>query len=209
MIEIEVELTYENFTNQEIFNHFQQITDASEPIPYPNSFETAGHIAHFNLTPEQDKFRYIIGEITLLKCPNIKTVVNKTEKLHNVYRTPTLEHMGGVKDYLVKMKEVGVSFEFDFEKVYWCSRLQQERDRLLKYIQPGQCLADIFCGVGPLAVRAAKKGAFVIANDLNPYCHEYLVKNAKANGLSDKIICWNMCAREATRKIYKERLSFP
>ena len=32
----------------------------------------------------------VIGEITLMRCPNIKTVVNKTEKLHNVYRTPTL-----------------------------------------------------------------------------------------------------------------------
>ena len=30
----------------------------------------------------------------------------------------------------------------------------------------GELLADIFCGVGPLAVRAAKKGLFVIANDL-------------------------------------------
>ena len=33
--------------------------------------------------------------------------------------------------------------------MYWCSRLQQERDRLLKMIKPGQFLADIFCGVGP------------------------------------------------------------
>jgi tRNA (guanine37-N1)-methyltransferase len=32
----------------------------------------------------------------------------------------------------------------------------------------GQTLADIFCGAGPLAVRAAKKGLYVIANDLNP-----------------------------------------
>lgn len=45
----------------------------------------------------------------------------------------------------------------------------------------GELLADIFCGVGPLAVRAAKKGLFVIANDLNPYCHEYLVSNSKLN----------------------------
>lgn len=117
-----------------------------------------------------------------MRCPNIQTVVNKTEKLHNVYRTPTLEHMAGQKGkYLVKMKEVGTSFELDFQKVYWCSRLQQERDRLLKIIHPQQCLADIFCGVGPLAVRAARQQAYVIANDLNPHCYEYLLKNAKSN----------------------------
>lgn len=48
-------------------------------------------------------------------------------------------------------------------------------------MKPGQCLADIFCGCGPLAVRAARKGLFVIANDLNPYGYEYLVHNAKLN----------------------------
>jgi tRNA G37 N-methylase Trm5 len=36
-------------------------------------------------------------------------------------------------------------------------------------MKKGECLADIFCGTGPLAVRAARKGLFVIANDLNPY----------------------------------------
>lgn len=48
-------------------------------------------------------------------------------------------------------------------------------------IKPGQLLADIFCGVGPLAVRAAKKGVYVIANDLNPECYKYLLINAKEN----------------------------
>jgi tRNA G37 N-methylase Trm5 len=38
-------------------------------------------------------------------------------------------------------------------------------------MRAGEVLVDLFCGVGPLAVRAAKKGLFVIANDLNPYCH--------------------------------------
>jgi tRNA (guanine37-N1)-methyltransferase len=62
--------------------------------------------------------------------------------------------------------------------------------------------------VGPLAVRAAKKGVNVIANDLNPSCYEYLVRNAKLNGVEKRIMCWNLCAREAVRKIIRERLSF-
>jgi tRNA (guanine37-N1)-methyltransferase len=47
-------------------------------VVFPNSFETAGHIAHYNLTGEQEKYKEIIGEITLAKCGRIKTVVNKT-----------------------------------------------------------------------------------------------------------------------------------
>lgn len=154
------------------------------------------------MTEQQEKWKLVIGEITLLKCPNIKTVVNKTEKLHNIYRTPTLEHMSGLLDYEASLKERGVEFRINFEKVYWCSRLQQERDRVLELMRPGEVLADIFCGVGPLAVRAAKKHLYVIANDLNPFCHEYLVKNSSINKVDSRILCWNMCAREAMRKIY-------
>lgn len=62
-------------------------------------------------------------------------------------------------------------------------------------MKKGQLLADIFCGCGPLAVRAAKMGLYVIANDLNPYGYEYLVHNSKLNKIEDKMICWNMCAR--------------
>jgi tRNA (guanine37-N1)-methyltransferase len=71
-------------------------------------------------------------------------------------------------------------------------------------IKPSECLVDLFCGVGPLAVRAAKKGVFVIANDLNPSCYEYLVNNGKINGVEKKMKCWNLCAREAVRKIWQE-----
>jgi len=39
----------------------------------------------------------------------------------------------------------------------------------------------MFCGVGPLAIRAAKLGMKVIANDLNPDCYEFLLKNIKLN----------------------------
>lgn len=76
---------------------------------------------------------------------------------------------------------------------------------MLAQMKPGQCLADIFCGCGPLAVRAARKGLFVIANDLNPYGYEYLVHNAQLNKVSQKMLCYNMCARAVMRKLYAEK----
>ena len=86
--------------------------------------------------------------------------------------------------------------------------MQQERDRVLTLMNKGELLADIFCGVGPLAVRAARKGLNVIANDLNPYCHEFLVANSKLNKVENRIKCWNMCAREAMKKIYREKYTY-
>lgn len=164
-------------------------------MPSPNSFESIGHIAHYNLTEEQSKHGKLIGDILLLKNDLIKTVVNKTEKLHNVYRTPVLELLAGPPNYEVEVREQGTRFLLDFEKVYWCSRLSTERDRLLATFKKNETLMDLFCGVGPLAVRAARKGMHVIANDLNPDCFLYLEKNAKLNKVDSRMLCFNGCAR--------------
>lgn len=53
MVQCDVVLGYNNLSNQEIFEMFQLPKHGEQPIPFPNSFETAGHIAHYNLTPDQ------------------------------------------------------------------------------------------------------------------------------------------------------------
>ena len=42
-------------------------------------------------------------------------------------------------------------------------------------------MADVFAGVGPFAVPAAKKGCAVWANDLNPESMRYLNANVESN----------------------------
>lgn len=72
-------------------------------------------------------------------------------------------------------------FTFDFSRVYWNSRLHTEHDRIVQLLQPGEVLADVFAGVGPFAIPAAKKGCAVMANDLNPWSYKYLSQNIKDN----------------------------
>ena len=43
------------------------------------------------------------------------------------------------------------------------------------------CLVDMFAGVGPFAIPAAKKGCTVYANDLNPDSFRFLCENVKLN----------------------------
>jgi tRNA (guanine37-N1)-methyltransferase len=79
-------------------------------------------------------------------------------------------------------------FRFDFSKVYWNSRLQGEHERLVALFQPGQIVVDIFAGVGPFAIPAAKKGCGVYANDLNPSSVKYLEENVKLNNVGASIL---------------------
>ena len=72
-------------------------------------------------------------------------------------------------------------FTFDFSCVYWNSRLQTEHARLVDMFQPHELVADVFAGVGPFALPAAKKGCAVLANDLNPESYKYLTLNIKDN----------------------------
>ncbi len=55
-------------------------------------------------------------------------------------------------------------------------------------IQPGQQVLDLGCGVGPLAIIAAKLGAAeVVAIDIMPEACELAEENARLNGVQDKV----------------------
>ncbi len=67
-------------------------------------------------------------------------------------------------------------------------------------LKEGDVLCDMFCGIGPLAVKAAvKKKVKVLANDLNPVGVEYLKKNIQLNKVEKLVIPFNMDAREYVR----------
>ena len=74
--------------------------------------------------------------------------------------------------------------------------MYSERTRVLKLIKPNEVILDLFCGIGPFAVRASKiEGCLCIANDLNPECYTYLKKNIVENHVESKIVPLNMDAR--------------
>lgn len=65
--------------------------------------------------------------------------------------------------------------------MYWNSRLHAEHGRLVSSFKPEDVVADVFAGVGPFAIPAAKRGCAVLANDLNPNSAKYLLKNVENN----------------------------
>eukprot|EP00392_Amoebophrya_sp_AT5.2_P006856 g6868.t1 len=161
-----------------------------EGATIPSSFETVGHLAHLNLHDDtQLRYRYEIGRILLDKNPSLRSVYMKTSTLKNEFRTFPMALLAGADCTLCEVKEDGLRLRLDFRKVYWNSRLSQERQRLLQTIQKAQrqnkkiVLLDMFAGVGAFAILVARDvpSARVLANDLNPESVKWMRENAERN----------------------------
>uniref|UniRef100_A0A804N3M0 SAM-dependent methyltransferase TRM5/TYW2-type domain-containing protein n=1 Tax=Zea mays TaxID=4577 RepID=A0A804N3M0_MAIZE len=167
-----------------------------EGVIIPTGFETIGHIAHLNLRDEHMPYKKLIASVVLDKNkPKIQTVVNKTDVIQNNYRTMQLEVLAGNGSLRTMVIESGLRFQVDLGTVYWNSRLATERQRLVNIFRNLDVVCDMFSGVGPLAISAAKKVKYVYANDINPNAVGYLERNMVLNKLEKKIEVFNMDAR--------------
>jgi tRNA (guanine37-N1)-methyltransferase len=133
----------------------------------------------------------------------LESVYYKTGKLNNLFRTPELELIAGQEGSSVVVKEEHCRFLLDIRKVYYCSRLQTERSRVLNLMNQG-VLFDAFCGVGPFALQFAKrKNCIVLANDLNPECLYFFKQNQQINKVENKSIGFHSDARQFLKLMIK------
>ena len=131
-----------------------------------------GDIAHMNLSKEQMPYKSIIGQVMLDKNSVLRSVVTKIGHINSEYRFYDLECIAGdSSSFETNLVEDKVKFKVDVSKMYWCSKLSGERNRMIKtFFKPGQVLCDMMCGIGAQDIKAAVKvpNFKVMANDLNP-----------------------------------------
>ncbi|KAE9456434.1 hypothetical protein C3L33_11646, partial [Rhododendron williamsianum] len=179
-----------------------------EGVIVPSAFETVGHIAHLNLRDEHFPYKKLIAKVVLDKTkPKIQTVVNKIDAIHNDFRTMQLEVLAGNRSLVTTVVENGLRFHLDLATVYWNSRLATERQRLLNCFISDDVVCDVFAGVGPIAISAARKVKHVYANDLNPHAVEYLERNCVHNKLERKLDVFNMDGRRFIDAVFASRKS--
>ena len=141
------------------------------------------------------------GEVMLDQHSSVRTVVNKTDSIDNTFRFFKMELLAGEDDMITTVHENGCTFKFDFSKVYWNSRLQTEHQRVVSMTKRSDVVVDVFAGVGPFAIPAAKKGCTVYANDLNPDSYHALVENARNNDVVSLLHASNLDGRDFLREI--------
>ncbi|XP_008551481.1 tRNA (guanine(37)-N1)-methyltransferase [Microplitis demolitor] len=196
----EIALNYNNWNADELL---RVILPAD--IEVPTSYTKVGHILHLNLRNDQLPFKSIIGQIYLDTIPQTKTVVNKLNNIETKFRYFEMEILAGDDDTVTTVKENNCKFTFDFAKVYWNSRLCTEHTNLLKFMNKNDVLYDVFAGVGPFSVPAARRGIQVLANDLNPESYKWLQYNATANKAKN-LISFNKDGRDFLRDEVKKHL---
>ncbi|XP_075470949.1 tRNA (guanine(37)-N(1))-methyltransferase isoform X2 [Ascaphus truei] len=197
----ELELTYENFKTEEIL---RAVLPQGQDVT--SGFSRIGHIAHMNLRDHQLPYKTLIGQVIIDKNPGITSVVNKTSTIDATYRNFQMEVLAGEENMITKVRENNMNYEFDFSKVYWNPRLSTEHDRIIGLLKAGDVLFDVFAGVGPFAIPAAKKNCIVYANDLNPESYKWLLHNCKLNKVDKKVQAFNTDGRDFIRKTVKAEL---
>lgn len=193
-----VTLKYENWRSHEILRAI-----LPEDIQPPTAYSLVGHIVQLNLRDTHLPYKTIIGQVFLDKIPNVQTVVNKVNAIDTTFRYFTMEILAGEKNTITTTREHGCTYQFDFARVYWNPRLSNEHSYLAACMTKNDVLYDVFAGVGPFALPAARKGVGVLANDLNPESYKWLQINATANKVKNNFKAFNMDGRDFLRDVVK------
>jgi tRNA (guanine37-N1)-methyltransferase len=115
-----------------------------------------------------------------------ETVVNRASKVKGETRVRDWDVLAGDGTEAVH-REYGCEFLVDIAEVYFSPRLATERHRVVQQVDAADHVFDMFAGVGPFVIPAAKRGARCVGVDLNPDAIRYLRENARRNGVEERV----------------------
>lgn len=163
----------------------------------PRAFDQVGDIVVVKVPAELGDHADELGK-ALLEFHRARAVFHDGG-VKDPYRVRELFLIAGQGDALTEVNENGVRLWVDLSRAYFSPRLANERARVAALVKPGEVVADLFGGVAPLGVQAAKRGAKVHSVDLNPDAIKLARRNVEANGVADRVHLYEGDAREVAR----------
>jgi tRNA wybutosine-synthesizing protein 2 len=147
----------------------------------PKSYQALGQIC---LIKQKDK--KVAQEI--LKKHNRFKSVYYSGKISGQLRKPNVQWLAGKKNTLTKVRENQCDFIVDISKVMFSKGNQEEKRRIVKQIQEGEEVIDMFAGIGYFTIPIAKlTSAKIWAIELNPDSIKLLKQNLKLNKIENKV----------------------
>jgi len=123
----------------------------------------------------------------LLKRQNIKTILEKTEKISGRLRTFKTKFLCGEKTKQTIHKENNCRFKLNVETCYFSPRLAEERKQIAGKIGKQDKMLVMFSGVAPFPIVISKlsKAKEIVAIELSRECNKYARENLKLNKINN------------------------
>jgi tRNA (guanine37-N1)-methyltransferase len=165
------------------------------------SFDVIGDIAIIELSSIAEPFETNIAEALMKVHKNVKAVYSKAGPIIDNQRVRPLHHVLGANRTETIHTERGCRFKIDISKAFFSPRLSTEHWRVAEQVQPGECVVDMFAGVGPFSILIAKrlKDVQIHAIDANPDAAKLIEENAGMNRVQDRIKVWPGDARRVVK----------
>lgn len=169
----------------------------------PRSFDITGDIAIIELSSELEAYSVEVGKGVLQVNPHVRLVLRKSGDVMGKFRTRELEAVAGSGGMETVHHEFACRYHLDVSLVYFNPRLAHERRRVAEQVKEDEVVVDMFAGVGPYSILAAKlqPRSRVYAVDINPSAVKYLKENILANEVADRVIPLLGDARELSRNV--------
>ncbi|HEX9907453.1 MAG TPA: class I SAM-dependent methyltransferase family protein [Thermoplasmata archaeon] len=153
----------------------------------PDKWEQFGDVAVIRLEHSLDDYEREVAE-AYAEVLALKAVIRDTGGVAGELREPVTRVLLG-KDTVTTHLENGIRYRFDASKIMFSSGNVEERLRMADIPCKGETVVDMFAGIGyfslPLAVYQKPKR--IVACELNPVAHSFLVENVSLNGVSEQV----------------------
>jgi tRNA (guanine37-N1)-methyltransferase len=166
--------------------------------------DAIGDICILQIPPELDARERDIAQAVLHQMPYVRAVFKQGGPISGEHRTRALVRLEGQGGTVTSHREHGCIFKVDAERAYFSPRLSTERWRVAGLVRPGEIVVNLFGGVGPFSILAAKRqpACTVYSIDINPVACELAAENVRLNKLTHRVTV----LRGDARQLVPERL---
>ncbi|OGJ19051.1 hypothetical protein A3K73_04505 [Candidatus Pacearchaeota archaeon RBG_13_36_9] len=147
-----------------------------------SSYDFIGDIAIVKFSKENKKQKKKFAE-ELLKRKNIKTVLEKADRVKGRLRIAKLNFIEGENKRETLHKENGCRFLLNVESCYFSPRLSEDRKYVAGKVKKNERVLVMFGGVAPYAIAIAKlsKAKEIVSVEISKECSKYARKNVGLN----------------------------
>ncbi len=153
----------------------------------PSKWELFGDVLVLKLDSSLDKYERAIAE-AYARVLKAKTVLRDVGGISGDFRQPVIRTLFG-NDSVTTHLENGIKFRFDVSMIMFSSGNVEERERMASIHCDGETIVDMFAGIGyfSIPIAAYQRPARVIACEINPVAHTYLVENIALNKVGNTV----------------------